>query len=146
MSRQLTRFLGIGVVSTVAHALLFLLLRGLLAPGAANALALATTAVANTAANRRLTFGVRGRHDLLVHHLKGLAVFALALGMTTGALAMLHAVDAAPPRALELAVLVVANLCATGMRFVALRTWVFARGRRARRARPEPAVVAEQGA
>lgn len=66
--------------------------------------------------------------------------------MTTGALAMLHAVDAAPPRALELAVLVVANLCATGMRFVALRTWVFARGRRARRARPEPAVVAEQGA
>lgn len=55
MSRQLTRFLGIGVVSTVAHALLFLLLRGLLAPGAANALALATTAVANTAANRRLT-------------------------------------------------------------------------------------------
>ena len=36
--------------------------------GAANALALALTAVANTQANRRLTFGIRGRADLLRHH------------------------------------------------------------------------------
>ncbi len=52
----IARFLGIGVVSTLAYAVLFLLLRPLLGAGGANAAALAITAVANTAANRRLTF------------------------------------------------------------------------------------------
>ena len=41
-------------------------------PGA-NALALALTAVANTQANRRLTFGVRGREGLLRQHAHGRA-------------------------------------------------------------------------
>ncbi len=39
----------------------------------ANAVALALTAVANTQANRRFTFGVRGRQDLVRHHLSGAA-------------------------------------------------------------------------
>jgi len=47
------RFAAIGVVSTLAYALLYLALRGPLGAGAANAMALAVTAVANTAANRR---------------------------------------------------------------------------------------------
>jgi hypothetical protein len=38
-------------------------------------------------------------------------------------------VAAEPPRAVELAVLVAANLTATVTRYVAMRTWVFARGR-----------------
>jgi hypothetical protein len=38
---------------------------------------------------------------------------------------------ATPPRALELAVLVVAGTAATVTRYVALRSWVFARARRA---------------
>src|SRR5919198_3730625 len=59
------RFLGIGVLSTLAYALLFLGLRGPLGAAGANALALAVTAVGNTAANRALTFGVRGRAGLL---------------------------------------------------------------------------------
>ena len=46
-------------------------------PGA-NALSLLVTAVANTAANRRLTFGVRGAAGRLRHQGQGLAVFALA--------------------------------------------------------------------
>src|SRR6266699_2660590 len=58
---RVLRFVAIGIVSTLAYALLYLVLRDWLASGAANALALATTAVGNTAANRRLTFGVRGR-------------------------------------------------------------------------------------
>jgi putative flippase GtrA len=126
---HVTRFAAIGVLSTVAHALLFLMLRGALGPGFANALALAVTAVANTAANRRLTFGVRGREALARHHLQGLGVFALALSMTTGALWLLHAIDPAPARPLELAVLIAANLAATVMRYLALRSWVFARPR-----------------
>ena len=43
---------------------------------------------------------------------------------------MLHGLDSAPARALELGVLVAATLTATVTRYVALRTWVFAHGRR----------------
>jgi hypothetical protein len=52
-------------------------------------------------------------------------VFALALALTAGALAALHAAVPRPRRALELAVLVAANLAATVLRFLLLRGWVF---------------------
>jgi glycosyltransferase involved in cell wall biosynthesis len=123
----MARFLGIGVVSTLAYAVLFLALRPLLGAGGANAAALAITAVANTAANRRLTFGVRGREHLVRHHVRGAVVFVLTLALTNGALAVLHGLDAAPHHALELTVLIAASLTATVTRYVALRTWVFAR-------------------
>ena len=55
------RFMGVGVLSTLAYAMLFLALRSPLGAAGANALALALTAIGNTAANRRLTFGIRGR-------------------------------------------------------------------------------------
>ena len=67
------RFMGVGVLSTIAYVALYLLLHGMLGAGGANAVALALTAVANTAANRRLTFGVRGRERLLHHHARGAA-------------------------------------------------------------------------
>ena len=51
---QLSRFVLVGVASTVAYVLLYLLLRDVLAAQAANALSLLITAVANTAVNRRL--------------------------------------------------------------------------------------------
>jgi glycosyltransferase involved in cell wall biosynthesis len=124
---RLLRFLAVGVCSTVAYALLFLLLRGPLGAGGANALALAVTAVGNTHANRRLTFRVRGRANLLRQHAMGAVVYVLTLALTTGALAVLQALDPAPPRALELSVLLAATVCATVTRYVALRTWVFAR-------------------
>ena len=63
------------------------LLRGPLGPAGANALALALTAVGNTAANRRLTFGVRGRAGLARQHVEGALVFVLTLALTNGALA-----------------------------------------------------------
>jgi putative flippase GtrA len=125
---RLTRFLGIGVASTLAYALLYVLLRGPLGAGAANAAALAITAVANTQANRALTFGVRGRVGLLRQHAMGAVVFVLTLGLTSGALAVLHGLDPRPGTALEVTVLVAAGICATVTRYVALRTWVFARG------------------
>jgi glycosyltransferase involved in cell wall biosynthesis len=119
---QVARFAAVGVASTLAYALLYLLLRGAtLAPPAANAIALAVTAISNTAANRRLTFGVRGRTNLLRQHLLGALVFVLTLGLTSGAIAVLEALDPQPSRALEAAVLVVASACATLTRFVGLR-------------------------
>ena len=87
--------------------------------------ALALTAVANTAANRRLTFGVRGRAHLGRQHLAGFIVFVIALGLTTGALAVVHGLDRRPGRLVEVAALVLANLAATVTRYFALSTWVF---------------------
>jgi putative flippase GtrA len=136
---RLTRFMGIGALSTLAYALLFLALRAPLGISGANAAALALTAVANTQANRHLTFGLRGRAGLLRQHAMGAVVYVLTLGLTSGALLVLHALDARPSRPVELAVLVAAGVCATVTRFVALRSWVFAR--RARRALT-PAVTA----
>jgi putative flippase GtrA len=130
LAGPVTRFMGVGVLSTIAYAALYLLLRGALGPGGANAAALAVTAVGNTAANRRLTFDVRGRAGLLRHHARGAAVYVLTLGLTTAGLACLHRLSAAPPRAVELAVLVASGAVATVTRYVALRTWVFAAARR----------------
>jgi glycosyltransferase involved in cell wall biosynthesis len=122
-------FMGIGVISTLAYAVLYLLLHPLLGAGGANAAALALTAVGNTAANRRLTFGVRGREGLARHHVRGAFVFVLTLALTNGALAGLHELDAAPSQTLELGVLLAAGFTATVTRYVAMRTWVFAHGR-----------------
>ena len=77
-------FAAIGVVSTVAYALLFLLLAGALGSALASGVALALTAVGNTAANRRLTFGIRGRDGLARQHVAGFLVFLLALALTIG--------------------------------------------------------------
>ena len=134
------RFMGVGVLSTIAYAVLYLLLHGWLGAAGANAVALALTAVANTAANRRLTFGVRGRERLLHHHARGAVVYVLTLGLTTLALASLHRIDPSPARTVELAVLVVAGAAATVTRYLALRTWVFARARAAGPAAAEASV------
>ena len=135
---RLIRFLCVGLASTVAYALLFLALRGALGAEGANALALAVTAVANTQANRRLTFRISGRRDLLRQHAMGAFVYALTLGLTTGALAVLHGLDPGASRVLELTVLVVAGVGATVTRYMALRSWVFAR--RGERASLQPVV------
>ncbi|WP_207634329.1 bifunctional glycosyltransferase family 2/GtrA family protein [Candidatus Frankia alpina] len=130
---QLIRFAVIGVASTLAYLVLFVLLRTATGAQAANLLALLITAVANTAANRRLTFGLTGAAQAGRHHLQGLVVFAIGLGLTSGSLAALHAAGDHPGRGLEVTVLVLANLLSTVIRFLLLRAWVF----RARPATPE---------
>ncbi|HYY78571.1 MAG TPA: GtrA family protein, partial [Actinomycetes bacterium] len=120
---QLLRFAGVGVASTFAYLGLYALLRGALGAQAqaANLLALLATAVANTAANRRLTFGVAGRRHAGRHHLAGLAAFAAGLALTSGSLAALHAAAARPARLPELATLAASNAAATLLRFLVLR-------------------------
>ena len=124
--RQALRFGVIGVLSTLAYLLLFLGFRVPLGAQAANFVALLLTAVANTAVNRRFTFGVRGQ-GAMRHQLQGLLVFGLGLALTSGALGALSLVSSHPARALEVTVLVAANLASTVLRFVLLRQWVFAR-------------------
>ncbi|MEA2279402.1 MAG: hypothetical protein QOK21_9 [Solirubrobacteraceae bacterium] len=124
---QVWRFALVGIASTLSYAVLYLALRSPLGAQAANALALAITAVANTAANRRLTFDVRGREGIGRHHAAGLLVFALGLALTASAVALLHAAAPGASHAAELTVLLLASAAATALRYVVLRFWVFAR-------------------
>jgi putative flippase GtrA len=125
LTRQLIRFGAVGVFSTVAYLVLFLLFRAPLGAQGSNVLALLSTTMANTALNRRFTFGVIGPLGRTRHQLQGLIVFGLALGLTSGTLAVAHSLHSSPPAAVELAVLVTANATATLMRFLLLRRWVF---------------------
>ncbi|WP_414940599.1 glycosyltransferase [Amycolatopsis sp. cmx-11-51] len=122
--RQLVRFAAVGVASTVAYLLLFLLLRTFTGAQAANLVALLVTAIGNTALNRRLTFGIRGRKGSGLHQFQGLIVFGIGLGLTSGTLALLHTMTT-PGLPLEITALVLANLAATVVRFLLLRGWVF---------------------
>jgi putative flippase GtrA len=131
LPRQAVRFAGIGVCSTIAYAVLFVALRGGVGAQAANFLALLITAIGNTAANRRFTFGITGRRHVGRHHFQGLVAFGLGLGLTSGSLALLHASWPGAGRVVELGVLVAANLAATVLRFVLLRAWMYRPHRRA---------------
>ncbi|MFF2314694.1 glycosyltransferase [Arthrobacter sp. NPDC058097] len=133
---QLVRFGTIGVASTLAYLVLFYLCRNLVDPQLANLLALLSTAVANTAANRRFTFGIAGTTGVARHHFEGLLVFGIGLALTSGALALVHSGalpgGTTPDRWLELATVTGSNLAATAVKFLLFRLWVFRR-------RPVPA-------
>ncbi|MFI5780997.1 glycosyltransferase [Nocardia sp. NPDC051570] len=124
MVGQLVRFAIIGVLSTLAYMLLYVLLQGVIGAQPANFIALLLTAIANTAANRAFTFGVRGSTRAVSQHVQGLLIFGFAWVLTSGALFVLH--HWAPDAAIhwELFALVTANLITTLTRFVGLR-WVF---------------------
>jgi putative flippase GtrA len=118
---QVGTFVVIGVVSTAAYVALYGVLRGFLSAVAANATALLVTAIGNTAANRRLTFGVRDRASVVRDQAAGLAAFGIALAITSGAVALLAVLAPRAGRPLEIAVLVGANALATAVRFLLLR-------------------------
>ncbi|CAN5303171.1 bifunctional glycosyltransferase family 2/GtrA family protein [soil metagenome] len=122
---QVLRFGVVGVLSTAAYAVLYVLFQGVLGAQAANFSALLITAVANTWANRRFTFAIRGPAKAATHQFQGLIVFGLAWVITSGSLVALDALAPNAGTAAELIVLTVANLVATVLRFVLLRRWVF---------------------
>lgn len=115
------RFGLVGVASTLAYFAVFMLLREVTGAQAANLIALVLTTLANTAANRRFTFGVHGTVHAGRHHAGGLLAFAVGLGLTSGSLWLLHHLWVASPRWIELGVLLIANAAATVFRFLALR-------------------------
>ncbi|WP_333739088.1 bifunctional glycosyltransferase family 2/GtrA family protein [Streptomyces sp. IBSBF 2806] len=125
LARQLLGFCVVGGLSTLFYLLLYSGFRQFSGSQVANALALLVSAVANTAANRRLTFGVRGRGGAVRHQAQGLVVFGIGLALTSGSLVALNAATSEPAHSTELAVLVAANLAATVLRFLLFRVWVF---------------------
>ncbi|MDQ0824930.1 glycosyltransferase involved in cell wall biosynthesis [Arthrobacter sp. B2I5] len=122
---QVIRFGLVGMVSTLAFALLYLVLQGPFSAQEANFLALLLTAVGNTAANRRFTFGISGPSKLFTQQIQGLIVFLLAWAITSSSLIVLHAATPGAIPGVELLTLTGANVFATLMRFVLLRLWVF---------------------
>jgi len=126
--QQLTRFAAVGVASTVVHLGLFAVLAPSMASTqTANLVALLIATVLNTALNRRWTFGVRGV-GVVRHHLRGLSIFALTWSLTAGSLAMLHTFVTTPSTTLATVVVATATAASTGLRFVAMRTWMFSAG------------------
>jgi putative flippase GtrA len=128
LGMQVGTFVVIGIASTLAYVVLYGGLRGVFSSVASNAVALFVTAIANTAANRRLTFGVRHRASMLRDQAAGLGAFAIALAITTLAAGALAILAPGADRTVEVAVLVAANVLATAVRFVLLRA-VIAPGR-----------------
>jgi putative flippase GtrA len=124
MTSQFLLFAIIGVISTIAYALLYSLLRGSFPPLAANLVALTITTVFNTEANRRITFASGGQSVARIH-LQGLVVFAAYYALTSSALLALQWLVANPSWWLEILVLLGASAAGTVLRFIALRVWVF---------------------
>ena len=122
---ELRSFAVIGVLCTLAFAVLYTLLRQAgVPPLAANALALGSTMGANFAANRHLTF--RAGDAPLGPQLAGYAVsYGLGLAASSIALAGLEIALGHPHGALDTAAGVAAGFAATAVRYVLMRLWVF---------------------
>jgi putative flippase GtrA len=125
MARQLPSFAVIGLLSTAAQLALYLLLRLFLPSLAANGLSLLMTTIANTAANRRFTFGVKGTGGAVRHQLEGGLTFLIGLALSTASLLALHALAPGSSKIFELGTVVAANALATLVRFLLMRSWVF---------------------
>jgi glycosyltransferase involved in cell wall biosynthesis len=123
LSRQVLMFASIGVASTIAYAVIYALLRVFATSAVANVLALVITSVANTAANRRFTFGVRAGRGLWQDQLAGMGALGVAIAITTAAIAVLHVTAPHAGVAAEIALLTGANAAATITRFYLLRVW-----------------------
>jgi putative flippase GtrA len=126
LAGQLLRFVGVGVASTALFAVLFGVLAGPLGldPVSADVVALAVSAIANTAANRRLTFAQRGRSGRRRHYSTALVVALMPLVLTVAAL-VVGGWAGVNSLGGDLAILTVVNAVAAGARFLLLRRWVF---------------------
>jgi glycosyltransferase involved in cell wall biosynthesis len=124
---RLARFAAVGITSTLAYVLIYLALREVASASTANVFALLVTALGNTAANRRFTFGAHGREGLAGDYAAGLTAFAIAFLMTSVASEVLRYLAPEAPRTIEVAALTCANLIATLCRYLLFRGWMESR-------------------
>jgi putative flippase GtrA len=129
--RELLTFAAVGAACTAVYAGCFVLAVGVMNGQLANAAATLVAAGANTAANRRYTFGLRGPVGAARHHARGLVVFLAGLAITASALWALKAAEPSASGATQVATLVAATLGASIVRYLLMRSWVFASETRA---------------
>ena len=138
---QVLRFMGIGVVSLLAYVGIFLATRVEFSVQVANVIGLVLTTAGNIAANRRITFGIRGHAHVARDQIQWALAFSAGLALTEVALASLRAVAPRPSQFVELMTLITANLVASLVRFILFRSWVF----RPRQLPPPPRVAVGTG-
>ncbi|WP_040155225.1 bifunctional glycosyltransferase family 2/GtrA family protein [Mobilicoccus massiliensis] len=119
---RIGRFAGVGVLSTLVHLGLFALL-GLVGVGAqlANVLGLLAGTMVNTAANRRWTFGVRGREQAVAHQMQGLAILGLTWLTSAGALWVTAVLVPGAPTLVQTVAVGAANVVATIVKYGVFR-------------------------
>ncbi|MEU3275114.1 GtrA family protein [Saccharomonospora sp. NPDC006951] len=126
LGRDAFLYVTAGCVTTIAQALLYLLLREPVGAHAANLVTIALTTVANTEFHRRITFA--GAIDAPARrHVQTAATFVFYALAGTGVLMLVQATVPEPSPALESLALVTASLAGGAVRFVLLRSWVFIR-------------------
>ncbi|MDE9364677.1 GtrA family protein [Luteipulveratus sp. YIM 133132] len=120
---EMLRFAVVGVGSTALSVALFALFASVTTHQWANVLALLLSTVANTAVNRRFTFGVQGRTGAVRVQLQSLLLLGVSWALTALALWLLN--RAAPDAGtwVAAAVFLVGNAVATVVRFWLLRRW-----------------------
>ena len=128
-NRELARFAGVGVVSTLVYLALFVGLQPVLGTYLANAVALVLCTLGNTVVHARFTFGVRGTFRVRDEVVGVTAVALVSIALTSIALAV---VAALAPGNVWAQVLGVSVACAVAafLRFVVLLAWIFRSGRR----------------
>ena len=128
MRGQLLRFAVVGVLSTVVHLGLFAVLAAAtVGAQVANLVALLLATAANTATNRRWTFGVTGR-GAARHQVQGYALFGITWLFTAPGLWAVAALAPGSTTAVRTAAVAVMTAVAAGARFVAMRAWMFGAG------------------
>ncbi|MCE9621624.1 MAG: bifunctional glycosyltransferase family 2/GtrA family protein [Actinomycetia bacterium] len=129
MGRQLVSFGVVGATSTIASLAIYLGSRGSLAAAPAAGLAYGIVTLVNSWANRRFTFGHRGRDD------RGSHLLRLGAAAVVGVISSMVVADfASDHRVRESLALIGLWLSLAAIRFALLRAWVF-------RSRPKPTDV-----
>ncbi|CAN5414530.1 bifunctional glycosyltransferase family 2/GtrA family protein [soil metagenome] len=129
MGRQLVSFAVVGASSTVASLAIYLAARGAMAAWLAAGLAYSMITLVNSWANRRYTFGHRGRID------RGSHLVRLTIASLVGVVSSMEVAHfASDHRVRESLALIGLWLSLAVIRFALLRAWVF-------RSRPTPTDV-----
>ncbi|MGP9501801.1 GtrA family protein [Specibacter sp. AOP5-B1-6] len=136
---QLRGFAVVAIICTVISMTIFASLRPMTGTQWANVISLVLCSILNTELNRRISFGLNGRHLWWRDQRRGLWVMLLALAMTSGSLWVLHQVSPNASIVVELAVIVLGNVASAVTRFLLLRYWIFRRVRHAGARQPHEA-------
>ena len=127
LGSQLRGFAKVAIVCTFISMIIFASLRPGIGTQWANAVSLVLCSVLNTELNRRMSFGIKGRHLWWRDQRRGLWVMLLALAITSGSLWALHQASPDASIVVELSVIVLGNVASAVTRFLLLRHWIFRR-------------------